>query len=91
MIKNLLCTIALIVAAGTVHAHESCKIELKPRGIYYRYCPPGTLMEANATWVNIVGNSVFVRDQIRCAEPVIVCDEEKVEELVDTREKFEDN
>lgn len=88
--KHLLCLFALICFTGAVQADEiKCQVELKPVGIYYNYCPRGALMDANGTRVNIVGNSVFVDDRVRCVRPEVVCT--KVEEKVDKQELFEDN
>ena len=90
LIKSFLLIIVLILAVDA-SAHEvKCEIELKPRGIYSRYCPAGTLMDANATRVNLVGAPrpiVFVYDDVRCVEPVIKC--EKIEEEVDRETETE--
>lgn len=87
--KHLLTLIMLVMFAGAASAHEDCRIELKPRGVYYTYCPAGTLMDANGSRVIVFGNpirSIRIDDQVRCVEPVLNC--KKVEELVDTREEF---
>ena len=89
MIKNLLILVALLFAIqGQTHEH-TCSIQLQSVGIYRTYCPPGTLMDANATRVQHINRSIFVQDQVRCVRPVLVCG--KDEEVLDTQEEFEDN
>lgn len=90
LLKSLILILLLLVAVDS-SAHEvKCEIELKPRGVWSRYCPAGTLMDANATRVNLSGGPrpiVFVYDDVRCVEPVIKC--QKVEEEVDSIDQTE--
>jgi len=75
--KSFLVMAALMFAgAGSAAEFESkieCSVHLKPVGIYYTYCPKGSLMDANGTRVSHVGNSIFVTDQVRCVTPEVVC------------------
>lgn len=79
------------MSAGTAQAHDKCEIRLESAGTHYVRCPRGTLVEATATNGNIGGNprfpQVYLRTEVRCARPVLVCEDELinyVEKNVDT-------
>jgi hypothetical protein len=65
-----------------------CEILLKPAGVYYTYCPRGTLMDANGTRVSHVGGSIFVTDQVRCVTPVVSC--QQVAKVPETQATLEE-
>ena len=79
----------MLMFAFNANAHEKCRVKLEPVGIYTKYCPKGTLVEANSTQVNIVGPSIFVYDTVRCVRPRIIC--RNVKEKVDSTQEMEDN
>jgi hypothetical protein len=78
--KKIICLLMLVIMIGTTaNAHEKCEVQLKERkGIFYRYCPKGTVVVANGTRVSHVGNSIFVDDQLLCADLEVVCDKPAV-------------
>ena len=81
----LLCLPAM---ANVLEGELECEVTLKPVGIYYTYCPRGSLMDANGTRVNHVGNSIFVTDQVRCVTPVVSCQE--IAKVPDTKAELEE-
>jgi len=81
--------ITLMILAFDVAAHEEvkCEIELKSRGVYFRYCPAGTVLDATSTTGNLSGGPyphLFLRTEVRCVEPVIIC-----EKIVDSETEEE--
>jgi len=77
--------VLLLLVAGPALASDltdeveaKCRVEYVDTGVYYTYCPKGSVAEAARTSHSNPKFMPYTR--VACVKPVIVCTEEEVEE-----------
>jgi hypothetical protein len=68
-----------LLCINSAFAETKCKLDLKPAGIYFTWCPAGTL--ATAVEALTIGQNHYARVRVQCVQPTVVCTDLREKEL----------